>query len=369
MYRIEDLVKQTTTTAGAGDLALGAALDGFFAFADCLNDLDYFTYEVHAVDAAGARTGQFETGFGQFWMDGATPKIRRAMPLTNSAGTAPEPLSFSAGTKHVYIAMTGAQARGLKISDTGLGDFATLYVRADGDDANSGFADTSGGAFATLQRAANVAVACFSTATIVVGAGTFASLVADLPSPGSCRLTIIGAGRASTTIGSIVIGEGVNAGVYDVTVASAAGRGITVSGHGASCFIGENTDPAKTLAFGACLNGHLLAQNGARLALMDYHVAGGCASGPHIELTGMSRATLSGEQTIDANVAVSGGWIKGRGPCLIDFINNSFALGGHTVTGPRYDLQGNCVCDTHGAGASYLPGSTAGSSATGGQYL
>lgn len=369
MYRMEDLAKQATTTTGTGDLTFGAALDGFLTFSSQLDDLDYITYEVHAVDAAGARTGQFETGIGQFWLDGATPKLRRARPLTNSAGTAPAPLSFSAGTKQVYITVTGAQARALKIYDAGYGEPVTLYVRADGDDANSGFEDSSAGAFATPQRAADVAAACFSTATIVIGAGAFGDLSISTPPPAVCRLTVIGAGRASTTIGGVFIGEGVNAGVFDALIANADGRGVTVSGHGASCFIGENADPAKTLAFGACADGHLLVKNGASVALMDYHIAGGCAAGPHIELNGAARATASGEQTVDANVTIAGGWVKGRGPGFIDFINNTFTLGGHTVTGSRYDLQGNCVCDTHGAGASYLPGSTSGSSAAGGQYL
>jgi len=369
-YRIDDLVKQATTTAGTGDLTLGAALDGFLEFASQLDDLDYLTYEVHAVDASGARTGQFETGIGQFWLDGATPKLRRGLPLTNSAGTAPAPLSFAAGTKHVYIAITGAQARSLKIFDGIDGEPVALFVRADGNDSNSGLADSSGGAFATLQRAGDVAASCFSMATIVVGAGSFGDLFMSTPASGTLRLSIIGAGRGSTTIGGVVIGDGVDAGIFDVLVTNADGRGITVMGHGAACFIGENNDPAKTLAFGPCLAGHILIKNGASLALMYYHVTGGCAAGPHIEINGVARATVSGKQQIDANVTIADGWVKGRGPGFIDFMDgNVFTLDGHTVTGPRYDLQGNCVCDTHGAGASYLPGNTAGSSASGGQYL
>lgn len=367
MYSMEDLVKQATTTTGTGDLTLGASQIGLRDFGSALTDLDYLTYEVHGVDVNGQRTGQFETGIGQYHLDGSVHKLRRCLVITNSSGTQPSPLNFSSGTKHVYITPTSAQARGVKISD--MGEEGALYVRADGDDENSGFSDSSGGAFLTLQQAADVAMECFTRSVIIVGSGSFGSiaLVSDDGNPRNVQL--IGAGRANTTIDSVYVGQNVTASVFDVSIVTDS-RGVTVDGAAAVFSTGEYNEASAMLSFGACDNGHVLAKNGGRVAMMDYHVGGGCSSGPHIEIVGSgTSALLSGEQTVDANVTISGGWVKGRGPCYIDFLNNTFVLGGHTVTGARYDLQGNAVCDTHAGGASYLPGNSAGTTATGGQYL
>jgi hypothetical protein len=368
MLRMEDLVKQATTTTGTGDLTLGASQTGLRDFSNALLDLDYLTYEVHGVDVNGQRTGQFETGIGQYHLDGATPKLRRCLVLANSSDTAPLPLNFSAGAKHVYITLTSAQARGVKIADMGE---EALYVRTDGNDDNSGFVDSSGGAFLTLQRAADVALECFSSAVIVVGAGTFGDVSFEAYDGQAHSIILFGAGRASTTVGQVYIKSKVSVSVFDVSIASAAGRGVSVDGPGAYFFTGQNSDPAKTTSFGACANGHLLVKKGGRAELMDYHVAGGCSAGPHIELIGSHGASVqaSGEQTIDANVTISGGWVKGRGPGYVDYLSNTFVLGGHTVTGIRYDLQGGAVCDTHGGVGTFLPGDSAGTTATGGQYL
>jgi hypothetical protein len=40
-----------------------------------------------------------------------------------------------------------------------------------------------------------------------------------------------------------------------------------------------------------------------------------------------------------------------------------------TATGQRYSITGNSIINTNGAATTYLPGGTAGATATGGQYL
>lgn len=80
----------------------------------------------------------------------------------------------------------------------------TYYVRTDGSDSNNGLTNTAGGAFLTVQKAVDTALAIdmsiYST-TISVGAGTFAANVV-INGQGNVRLTISGAGSTSTTIGA-----------------------------------------------------------------------------------------------------------------------------------------------------------------------
>lgn len=366
-YAINDLVKQVTTSSGTGDLTLGASLAGYFTFEAMTPDLAHLVYEVHAVDVGGARTGQFETGIGQFWMDGATPKLRRALPLTNSAETAPLPLNFSAGTKHVYITMASAQAKGVKIDNDGQGQVPWLYVRSGGDDDNAGFGPATTEAFATIERAVEVALECFSRASIDVGAGTFGDIFIDPNIGYRCDLTVVGAGRGSTTIGSVYIGGEITLSLFDFSFSHATAVALTVE-KGASAKIGVYSVDANTIAFGACPAGHMLARSGGRLTLGDYHISGGCSAGAHIVSETTALLSIGGEQKLDASVSFSGGVMVAKSLSCVT-ANNTFTLGGYTVSGKRYDVTGNAVIDTAGAGASHFPGSVAGTTATGGQYL
>lgn len=363
-YAMQDLVKQETTTAGTGDLTLGAALAGYATFEDGVSDLDYVWYEVHAVDVGGGRTGEYETGIGQFWLDGATPKLRRVMPSNNSAWTAPLPLNFSAGTKHVYITAPGALVRGLKIEHDGQG-VPVLYVRSTGNDDNSGFGDGAGDAFATLERAIAVALECFSKVYIDIGAGTFGDVFIDVFD--RCDITLLGAGRASTTIGSVYVAGDNKISLFDLTLAHATSVALTVNRR-ASARLGAYSDDAATISFGACPAGHMKVNSGGRLELGDYHIAGGCSAGAHIAVDTAAWIALGGEQTFDASATFSGGFlVAGSLSCVK--ATNAYVIGANVVLGKRYEVTGNAVIDTSGAGASHFPGNVAGTAATGGQYL
>lgn len=368
-YAINDLVKQVTTTSGTGDLTLGASVAGYRTFESAIPDLDHVVYEVHAVDVGGTRTGQFETGIGQFWMDGATPKLRRAWPLTNSAGTAPLPLSFSAGTKHVYITLAGAQANGLLISNDGQGNTPWLYVRSGGNDDNSGFGSSNAEAFATIEHAVEVALACFSKVNIDIGAGTFGNVLIDQGTGirTGCDIMIVGAGRASTTIGYVYVSGNNSLSLFDVTIVHATQVAFTVAGP-AKAITGLFYEDEYTLSFGACPAGHVLVQSGGNVRLGDYHIAGGCSAGAHIIAEDTSLVIIGGEQTLDASVSFSSGTVVARTLSCVT-LNNTFTLGAFAVTGKRYDVTGNAVVNTDGGGSTYIPGSVAGTTATGGQYL
>lgn len=52
---------------------------------------------------------------------------------------------------------------------------------------------------------------------------------------------------------------------------------------------------------------------------------------------------------------------------LIDFASTTTIVG--SATGPRYFVEQNGIMNCFAAGADRLPGSTAGTAATGGQYV
>jgi hypothetical protein len=92
---LADRVKETTTTAGTGTITLGGAATGFQSFAVIGNSNTTF-YTI-----AGQTSNEWEVGVGTYTSSGTT--LARTTVLSNSAGTQPSALSFSAGTKDVFV--------------------------------------------------------------------------------------------------------------------------------------------------------------------------------------------------------------------------------------------------------------------------
>ena len=92
---LADRVKETTTTAGTGTITLGGASTGFQSFAVVGNgNTTYYTI--------ASQTGnEWEVGIGTYTSSGTT--LARTTVLSNSSGTQPSALSFSAGTKDVFV--------------------------------------------------------------------------------------------------------------------------------------------------------------------------------------------------------------------------------------------------------------------------
>jgi hypothetical protein len=92
---LADRVKETTTTAGTGTVTLLGAATGFQSFAVIGNANTTF-YTI-----AGQTSNEWEVGVGTYTSSGTT--LARTTVLSNSAGTQPSALSFSAGTKDVFV--------------------------------------------------------------------------------------------------------------------------------------------------------------------------------------------------------------------------------------------------------------------------
>lgn len=88
-------VKETTTTAGSGTVTLLGASAGFQSFA-VIGDGNTTYYTI-----AGQTGNEWEVGVGTYTSSGTT--LARTTVLANSSGTQPTALSFSAGTKDVFV--------------------------------------------------------------------------------------------------------------------------------------------------------------------------------------------------------------------------------------------------------------------------
>ena len=92
---LADRVKETTTTTGTGTVTLLGASTGYQSFAVVGNGNT--TYYV----IAGQTGNEWEVGIGTYTSSGTT--LARTTVLANSSGTQPTALTFSAGTKDVFV--------------------------------------------------------------------------------------------------------------------------------------------------------------------------------------------------------------------------------------------------------------------------
>ena len=94
-FVIADRVKETTSTTGTGTVTLLGAATGFQSFA-AVGDTNTTYYTI------AAQTGtEWEVGIGTYASSGTT--LARTTVFSNSSGTQPSALSFSAGTKDVFV--------------------------------------------------------------------------------------------------------------------------------------------------------------------------------------------------------------------------------------------------------------------------
>jgi hypothetical protein len=248
----------------------------------------------------------------------------------------------------------------------------TYYVRTDGNDTNGGQANTAGGAFATLQKAVDTVCSLDNAGhvvTIQLGAGTHAPVVLR-PYVGSAVPEIVGnAGTPSSVVisgtannastGTAVYAN--NAGVWSlsgVKVASSYASGIYASGRTTLMLSGG-------MEFGACASRHLIAASQAQIASTGgaWRISGNAAR--HVVASTGAIVSYDGATvTLDAGIAFGTEFAECN-MAFLQFFSTTFS---GSATGKRFSVYRNGAIVAFGAGASFLPGNVAGTTASGGLY-
>jgi hypothetical protein len=249
----------------------------------------------------------------------------------------------------------------------------TVYVRADGNDANDGTANTAGGAFLTIQAAINALVQRYAPSqhllTVQVGDGSYAG-AALANGGGGHNIRILG---NITTPGNVVIDGLVGASaIAGAALCSQGPRLLRVAGvkmqgtygllaqRGGAAILDGNSD------YGVCTGDHNRAESSSNISFeANYRIVGGAVS----HFYGVSNGSVgcnSRTITIVGTPAFSAGFAVGTISGVVSSQSCTFS---GAATGPRYLATANGTIYTNGGGANYFPGDSAGSAATGGEYL
>lgn len=247
----------------------------------------------------------------------------------------------------------------------------TYYVRTDGNNSNTGLVNTAGGAFLTIQKAVDVVSELDikgKTITIQVGAGTYNENVTLKEIIGYTTPGVLNIVGDESTPSNVIINSTTRCfhAVNINSVWTIKGFKLTSSSIGLGVYTAYLQ--FKNIDFGACTNYHIgIGYAGKLEAIGGYTISG--SSSMHISCGGQSFARIIGQTiTVLNNVTINTfilcnylGWVA--------VYQNTFALGSYVVTGKRYSAETNGIIMTNGGGATYLPGTTNGSIATGGIYV
>lgn len=235
-----------------------------------------------------------------------------------------------------------------------------LYVRADGNDSNDGLTNTAGGAKATprgaYQEALKFAPGVYAI-TIRVGPGTYA----DPPGYSDTLWTGVAAMGMKTLFVTLIGDPSTPANVVmtdlvGVFMASVKFDGFTFSGRLFATFASLYVKNSVLASVEASFAGQVYVENCAinadPLYGQAFYAAGGVAQSYQL--------TVNGTRNYSNAFAVAE-------DCGVIYFYDQPVVAG-SVTGKRFDASCNGVIKTYGGGANYLPGSVAGTTATGGQY-
>jgi hypothetical protein len=247
----------------------------------------------------------------------------------------------------------------------------TYYVRTDGSDANTGLANTSGGAFATIQKAIDVAAALdlsIYSVTIQVGVGTWTAGNTLKSYLGSGPIVIVG---DETTPSNVAINptmqNAFNAdsvrGVWEIR-----GFKFTSTTAGSALAVVNSTVKFRACDFGTMAGGsdHMIIRTNANvISTGNYTISGNVGAHLNLQQGGVFLYGGGTTVTLTGTPAFSTAFVLAKQISLVQVASVTFS---GAATGMRYSLTSNSVVDTNGASTSFLPGNAAGSVSTGAQY-
>lgn len=244
----------------------------------------------------------------------------------------------------------------------------TYYVRTNGSDSNDGLANTSGGAFATLQKAYDVIAATLDlaghTVTVQIADGTYtAGLTIAQPWSGGGAVTFTGnAGTPSNVVVNPTAATCYNTqcplpGVLTISnqklTTTTSGHGIYMQAPGTIEFSGMVFG-----ALGGSWQAHLYAEVGGAniIGLSNYTIDGG--AGAHVyAVEGGRVAIFSRTVTLSGTPAFGDCFIAASRLGVIMAHDMTFS---GAATGKRFDASNGGLLFTSGASTSYFPGNSAG---------
>lgn len=235
------------------------------------------------------------------------------------------------------------------------------YVRTDGSDSNNGLANTSGGAFLTIQKAVDVACAIDASTqnvNINIATGTYTGTVTLKKYLGSGIFSIIGT--------SVTINGGTSNGITAYDVGTWVISGITFTNTSNSIIASGSTvlQFGSGMSFGSATDAHVLSQSGAYVIFNnDYSITGGANT--HLQALQGFIQVVGITVTLTGTPAFSGYFAHSQFFGHLKLFSTTWS---GSATGTRYLSYDNSLIVTNGGGATYLPGNASGITGNQGLY-
>jgi hypothetical protein len=247
----------------------------------------------------------------------------------------------------------------------------TYYCRTDGSDANTGLIDSAGGAFLTAQKLIDTICSIDMKSFQVTGqfrSGTFVGGLVLGNYVGKNAPILVG---DMVTPSNVVLSYGGNDLIYGQGIPPWNIQGVklvtTGSGRYAVRMYANSYLNLTNIEFGACTSSNILIDGGYIFLSGACTISAAPSSGTFAACTGdagkfrcQASFTITGTPNFANAFAIAG---NGG---LVRFDGSTFS---GAATGRRYAVDTNAIINTGGGGATFLPGSIAGTTATGGLYI
>lgn len=246
-----------------------------------------------------------------------------------------------------------------------------FYVSTAGNDSTG--SGTSGSPWATIQKALyyiqdNIDLNGYNATIVLATPGVYASFLASQPFCGRGLVTILG--NTASPYSYVITGTSNHAVFATVnTFIGLSGVQLQTTGVGNCIYAadGATVQIVTNISFGVCAGSHAYAVSGGRILQQGISKT---ISGSALAHLVAVEGGLNYEQ--NCSVALSGTPAFGLAYAQafsLGFISPTGSTFTGSATGPRYSATAGGVINTGGAGVNYLPGDTAGSTSSGGQYV
>jgi hypothetical protein len=142
-------------------------------------------------------------------------------------------------------------------------------------------------------------------------------------------------------------------------------RNVTLSNNTGSCLVSTQNAYVEIndlVMFGTCSGPQIAIGTYATVELFnDFTISGSAAN--FVQNSGGTLREDGGTITVSNDITYSNGVVSASYPGVTNLQAAKWSLGGHTVTAKKYDVEANHVL----TGAANIPGTAAGTTATGGQ--